>query len=316
MKRIINPNLVKDIVTPDQIRAKETLDIQEARYTHKPLDIIITRAEEDQGTGADILGIFAVGHYGESNIKFKIPAESFIPDIPEKPIPRFHGSRDMQTPYQYSKRYIDRHMGGTYRIMVEDILMDNGEISCVYGSRITAMEQDMKRGFFPKRASDAITADVITQARIVEVHRRTLVVEISGVEAPILWDQVAWTIQPDLRQIYKVGQPIEVAVTDLQTNNGKIESITLSKKLTEEDPRIQNIREYSNGDAVTGVVVHTIPSGVIVSLENGKMSCLCSFSQNFSRPEIGQDVIVVIDNIDGEKLRMYGHVKTKIGLVR
>ena len=70
MKRIINPNLVKDIVTPDQIRAKETLDIQEARYTHKPLDIIITRAEEDQGTGADILGIFAVGHYGDSNINF------------------------------------------------------------------------------------------------------------------------------------------------------------------------------------------------------------------------------------------------------
>ena len=314
-RRVIMPgDLAGSYMSRESIRDKEIKDLYESKYAKRPISGQIMQMENIESSGADIMGLFAVFNYGESNLMVKVAAEDFVVDIPDGPTERYHGSAEMQTPKQFCSKYINNHMGGTYKFVVKDITVgEDGEVLAI-ASRKEAMAKDVQDFYFTRHADRRIEVGTIVGARITSVFERTLLVEVCGIETRISRMEVAYDYLPDLRRIFEVGEVIEVFVKELERVNGEVTKIVVSKKEAEEDPRARNIKMFKVGDVCSGEVVHTLETGCIISLKNGIMSCLAPFSSNFTRPAIGCQVFVRINRIDPKKKQLFGYIQSKATL--
>ena len=314
-RRVIMPgDLAGSYESPEAIRDREIKDLMESKYSHKPITGKILKMEDIGKSGAEIMGLFAVFNYGISKLTVKVAAEDFVINIPDTLVPRYAGSKETQTPLQFCRRYINNHMGGTYKFVVKDIIQDeDGEVIAI-ASRKTAMERDVQDYFFSRHADNRIEVGTIVGARITSVFERTLLVEVCGIETRISRSDVAYDYLPDLRRLFNVGEVIEVYVKELERKDGQVTKLVASKKDAEDDPRDRNIKLFKVGDICSGEVVHTLDTGCIVSLNDGMFSCLTPFALDFTRPAIGCQVFVKINKIDKEKKLIYGFIQSKATL--
>lgn len=107
----------------------------------------------------------------------------------------------------------------------------------------------------------------VISAPVVEVHEDYVTVRLlKHVEGIVRRTNVSWQDEVDLLEQFSPDDKVTCKVLRLDSDNQIVE---LGIKQTEPDPWIQRVREFEEGDLVTGTVTGLQPYGVFVRLAEG-----------------------------------------------
>lgn len=133
-------------------------------------------------------------------------------------------------------------------------------------------------------------------------------VDIGGVEGLIHISDLAWQRVKTPSEILQIDDKIEVFVLKLDP---QLKKISLSLKQIQQDPWLEQIKSFSEGQIVAGTVVKTTKFGAFVKLANG-VEGLVHLSELADRRvataeevvQAGQDINVKILGIDKDNKRI------------
>ncbi len=138
--------------------------------------------------------------------------------------------------------------------------------------------------------------------KIVAVLPFGLVVDINGAEGLVFISDVAWEKIEDLTVIYKVGQTVEVIVTGIDEELGRL---NLSIKQLSEDPFSKLAEKFPVDEVVKGQIEEVSGEGVLIKLAEGVNGLLPTTKMEAGyKYEAGQKITVLIDSIDTKRRRI------------
>lgn len=170
------------------------------------------------------------------------------------------------------------------------------------GSRIDAMELRAKIEIPKLKKNDVI------RVRIIAVGLKHIIVDMYGKEIIIKADNLKHTYIVNCKDIYKVGDYLQVRIKNIDIENNIFE---LSAKDFEDNP-FKNIRKYIslNGE-YTGIVI-AFPkqrSGILVQLDNSNVTCLVRVPARFNNfPHFKDKVLIKVTEIKEDKKFIYGYL--------
>ncbi len=187
---------------------------------------------------------------------------------------------------------------------VDFIVIEYDEISNIaIASRKEAMEL-RQRIEIPK-----LKENDIVKVRIVAVARKYIIVDLYGIEVIIPVDNLSHTFIVNAKNYYTVGDNLTVRIKKINIEN---ETFELSAKDLIENP-YKNIRKYitEGGEYIGKVIGYPKQrSGIIVQLENSKVTCLTRVPANFNNiPHLFDKVLIRIYEIKENKKLIYGILK-------
>jgi len=148
----------------------------------------------------------------------------------------------------------------------------------------------------------------IVQVRILAVGIKHILVELYGKEVIIKADNLRHTFILNCKDYYAPGEHLKVRIKKIDIQNDIYE---LSSKEFLENP-FSNIRKYitENGE-YTGKVI-AFPknnSGIVVQLDNTKVTCLARVPARFNRyPHYLDNVLVKVTEIKEQKKFVYAYL--------
>ena len=170
------------------------------------------------------------------------------------------------------------------------------------GSRIDAMELRAKVEIPKLKQNDVI------RVRIIAVGVKHIIVDMYGKEVIIKANNLKHTYIVNCKDIYKVGDYLQVRIKQIDVQNNIFE---LSAKEFEENP-FKNIRKYItlNGEYIGTVIAFPKQnSGILVQLENSKVTCMCRVPARFNTlPHFQDKVLIKITEIKEDKKFIYGYL--------
>ncbi len=138
--------------------------------------------------------------------------------------------------------------------------------------------------------------------KIIGVLPFGLVVDISGVEGLVFIADVAWEKVEDLSKDFKVGQEIEVIVTGIDEELGRL---NLSIKQLSEDPFKKLAEKYPADEVVKAEVVSVSDTGVSFKLADGVEGFLpVSKMSSNNAYEVGKSITLIVDSVDSSRRRV------------
>ncbi|WP_145949609.1 hypothetical protein [Paenibacillus sp. Y412MC10] len=214
----------------------------------------------------------------------------------------------------YEFKGLHNFLGKTFEFIVDELITNPGEkVGIFIANRIEALKISANRFWNTAREGQ------IYEAFIRGIDPFHLYILVEGVEVKLNREEVDYAMYDDLREIYSIGDSIEVKILSLQKPvEGETEGVVeVSARILNEDPwlRIKNYREKS---FYLGKLARIHPEfGFFVQLEPG-LTVLTNFPAgargvNFKK---GDELEVKIGSIDHEKRRIRGIVvlpKNKIG---
>ncbi len=134
-------------------------------------------------------------------------------------------------------------------------------------------------------------------------------VDLGGLDGLLHITDISWGRVGHPSEYFKVGDEVEVVV--LRFDREK-ERVSLGYKQRFEDPWIMVPEKYPVGKRVTGSIVSVVDYGAFVALEEGVEGLIhvseMSWTKKIKNPrsvvEIGQEVEVVVSEVDSEKRRL------------
>ncbi|MEY8369063.1 S1 RNA-binding domain-containing protein [Anaerovoracaceae bacterium 42-11] len=179
-------------------------------------------------------------------------------------------------------------------------------------ARIEKRDEDGRRLFFLRPGA------LVQDAKIVEVTRSGLFVEVFGVESFISNKDLFWSRKNDAREEFQAGMkiPIMLKTVEREIKNGSVKaSFTASHILTMEDPRPKYFQTYDKNDSLFGTVTGSLighdKSGnqtlnYYVNVQD-QIAVLCSLSKNMkTRPAQGDLVDIIITEKYADTLQFVG----------
>lgn len=146
------------------------------------------------------------------------------------------------------------------------------------------------------------------KVRILAVGVKHIVVELYGKEVIIKAENLKHTYIVNCKDYYSAGENLKVRIKKIDINNG---IFVLSAKDFLENP-FKNIRKYimENGEYIGKVIAFPKNnSGIIVQLDNSKVSVLARVPPRFNNyPHYQDKVLVKITNIKEDKKLIYGYL--------
>lgn len=151
------------------------------------------------------------------------------------------------------------------------------------------------------------------RVRILAVGTKHIVVELFGKEVIIKAENLQHTYIVNCKDIYSPGEYLKVRIKAIDIQKNIYE---LSSKEFLENP-YRNIRKFTTeGGEYTGKVI-AFPknnSGIIVQLDNTKVTCLARVPARFNNyPHYLDTVLVRISEIEEDKKLIYGYLMRIIG---
>lgn len=136
-----------------------------------------------------------------------------------------------------------------------------------------------------------------------------LFVDIGGIDGLVPVSEVGWSRVDNLQETFTVGQPVSVAVKNLDWDHDRI---TLSIKETLPDPWEQGVANIKEGSVCIGKILRLAPFGAFVQLAPGLDGLLhitkLGKGRRLNHPrevlEEGQSVEVTVDAIDPDSRRI------------
>ena len=169
-------------------------------------------------------------------------------------------------------------------------------------SRIDAMLLRQKLELPKLRIND------IVRVRILAVGVKSIIVELYGIEIIIKAEDLQHTFIVNCKDIYFSGEYLQVRIKEIDIKN-KTFKLSCKELL---DNTYKNIRKYLiEGGEYTGKVI-AFPkanSGIIVQLDNTKMTCLIRVPAKFNHyPHYLDNVLIRVSEINTEKKYIYGYL--------
>jgi len=133
-------------------------------------------------------------------------------------------------------------------------------------------------------------------------------VDLGGIDGLVHVSQISWKKIKKPGDVLKIGQEVEVIVTEINKENNKI---SLSMKKNEDNPWEKVVEKYPVDSVIKGKIVRMAPFGAFVELEEG-VDGLIHISQiankHVVKPEdelkIGEIVEVKVLDIDIDKKKI------------
>ena len=146
------------------------------------------------------------------------------------------------------------------------------------------------------------------RVRIIAVGVKSIIVELYGIEVIIKAEELQHTFVVNCKDVYSPGQYLQVRIKEIDIEN---KTFKLSSKELLDNP-YKNIRKYLiEGGEYTGKVI-AFPkanSGIIVQLDNTKMTCLIRVPAKFNHyPHYLDNVLIKVSEINAEKKYIYGYL--------
>jgi small subunit ribosomal protein S1 len=191
---------------------------------------------------------------------------------------------------------------------IDFIVIEIDEISnIVIASRKDAMQLRAELELPGLQVNDTV------RVRILAVSTKHIVVELYGKEVIIKAENLQHTYITNCKELYSPGGYLKVRIKAIDIQKGIYE---LSSKDFLENP-YKNIRKFTTeGGEYTGKVI-AFPknnSGIIVQLDNTKVTCLARVPARFNNyPHYLDTVLVRISEIKEDKKLIYGYLMRIIG---
>lgn len=153
------------------------------------------------------------------------------------------------------------------------------------------------------------------KGKIVAVLPFGLVVDIRGVEGLVFISDVAWEKVEDLTLIFKTGDEIEVLVTGIDEELGRL---NLSIKQLTSDPFTVLAEKFPADEVVKGEITQVSEAGVNIKLEGGVEGLLPTSKMDPDAVyEVGKSMSFLVDGVDSRKRRvnLTPFVTTTSGLI-
>ncbi|MDO8576713.1 MAG: S1 RNA-binding domain-containing protein [Candidatus Daviesbacteria bacterium] len=139
------------------------------------------------------------------------------------------------------------------------------------------------------------------KGKVVAILPFGLVVNVEDSEGLVFISDVSWEKVDDLSKLYQVGDEVEVIVTGLDKELGRL---NLSIKSLSEDPFAKLVEKYSADEVVKGVVVSVTETGVVVKLDGVEGLLPASKMDQDTIYEIGKSINFLVDSVDNQKRRI------------
>ena len=191
---------------------------------------------------------------------------------------------------------------------IDFIVIEIDEISnIVIASRKDAMQLRAELELPGLQVNDTV------RVRILAVSTKHIVVELYGKEVIIKAENLQHTYITNCKELYSPGGYLKVRIKAIDIQKGIYE---LSSKDFLENP-YKNVRKFTTeGGEYTGKVI-AFPknnSGIIVQLDNTKVTCLARVPARFNNyPHYLDTVLVRISEIKEDKKLIYGYLMRIIG---
>ena len=303
----IAPGPAERRMSPEKLAAATLLN---SKTQQQPLEVTITGIEpvKPNATAEAVMMPVCMYH----GWKIIIPREHFFPAASLRP-------EDIDSDEELTKR-IFRYNNAKIDIIPLAFYTD---LQAVIASRVLGMQKKCEEMWFQK-VKTGKTEDYLikkgsrVEARIVNVVRGAVFIEIFGVESIVLAPDVAWYRIDNCRDKYKSGMTTFVTIEEVQRDEElKTVSYKASIKNAYSDPRLNAFKRYVRGGVYEGRVtmINTDPekterSGAFVRLgkdEEDKIDVYCKYPKAVE-PVIGDTVTVGISDKDPETLRIWGNI--------
>lgn len=140
------------------------------------------------------------------------------------------------------------------------------------------------------------------KGQIVAILPFGLVVDVSGVEGLVFISDVSWEKVEDLQLLFKKGQEIEVLVTGMDVDLGRL---NLSIKHLDEDPFSKLTEKYPADEVVKGEITTVTGDGVVIKLESGMEGFLSASKMDpDTKYDVGKQIKLLVDSVDSKRRRI------------
>lgn len=192
-----------------------------------------------------------------------------------------------------SSQGMDGLLGQTLTVTVIEVDSDNNKL--IFSQRGQSSDEVLQQlKSFKKNQK--------VSGKIITVLPFGLVVDVEGVEGLVFISDVAWDKVDDLVKLYQTGQAVEVLVTGLDEDLGRL---NLSIKQLSEDPFIKIAQQYPADEVVKGEIVSVGAGGVVVKFTDGIEGFLPSSKITPDTAyEAGKSAAFIVDSVDAGRRRV------------
>lgn len=245
-------------------------------------------------------------------IKVIIPAKEFLLKLPED-----DDFNDYSPTYlRKTRNYIENRLGSEVEFIIVGFVDKSTQV--VAASRCAAMKIRQREIFYRKaRGTDEylMKENSKVEVRVASALRYGLVVEIGGVDIFVPNDEVSWTRQSDVSELFHTGQKLVALVTKIDRSDPDNLDVEVSIKQATPNPFDKALRLLSTDrDAkYTGVVTLVDKKGIYVQLEDD-IEVLCSFPRDGKIVAVGTRVALRVTEINQQWKLVRGQIVWNGGL--
>ena len=200
--------------------------------------------------------------------------------------------------------YVLQNMvGATVDLIIIKVEREGG---FAIGSRRLANRS--QRYFFAHR-EDLHRIGARVKCRMLAVGPRRCLVDCYGHDLEITQREMRYASIPDLRNEYHPGMEIDCIVKVFDPDNDKLE---ISIKETEVNPFFGAEQRHPVGSRRLAVISGKYGGGVFCNLPDGVV-CMCNYSYQHEDADfmVGENVMLIVQRYEDEKLQMYGKIMSK-----
>ncbi|MGL4606352.1 MAG: hypothetical protein ACRCU3_02715 [Eubacteriaceae bacterium] len=290
------------VETKSKKRAETRIALSTSQKTRTPLTGEIDMIDENS------FGVVACVTYKEATVY--IPANEIRKtrepdDVDEKGQPVYFNPNNPNRRYtknQYENIIIKKFLGAEIDFIIKEVVEESGSFIAV-ASRLEAMEYLREKFYLEgkKHGNERVREGMIVEARVVLVTKKTLTIEIFGVETNIPVEEATYLRATDLSVDFSPGQRVLAKilsiVVDEETNDIEIRA---SIKQAQPNVRKEKIEKLKIGSNIKGVVSYVSDKGIYVKI-NDYCDCFCLYPKDGKNPLVGDIVIIKPFTIDVEK---------------
>ncbi|NLK67309.1 MAG: 30S ribosomal protein S1 [Campylobacteraceae bacterium] len=144
----------------------------------------------------------------------------------------------------------------------------------------------------------------VVEGEVVTIAKFGAFIKLGSVEGLLRNEHVSWDRSESAKDLFKVGDKIEVKITEIDE---KEEKITLNRKDLTDSPIAAYAKENKVGDIVKGKIRNITDFGIFVELEDGVDGLLRKEdlgSAELESYKVGDEVEAAIDFIDSKRNRL------------
>lgn len=184
-------------------------------------------------------------------------------------------------------------IGQTLSLIVIEVDSNNNKLIFTQRGQVSEEVKNKLKEFKP---SDKVSG------KIVAVLPFGLVVDVDGIEGLVFISDVSWEKVEDLTNLYQVGQDIEVVITGIDEELGRL---NLSIKQLSEDPFSKLAEKYPADEVVKGEIVEVSEGGASIKLAEGVIGLLSAAKMESDvQYEAGKTITVLVDSVDLKRRRI------------